>query len=659
MMKNIDELAVNALRILSADQVQKANSGHPGMPLGAAPIAYTLWSNHMKFDSKDSKWINRDRFILSAGHASALYYSLLHLFGFDVTIEDLENFRQFGSRTPGHPEYGHTDGVEATTGPLGAGLSNGVGLAMAQEHLAAKYNQPGFNIIDNYTFVLSGDGCMMEGITSEASSLAGTLNLGRFIVLYDSNNTTIEGSTDLAFHENVRKRYEAYGFETFLVEDGTDLEAINAAITAAKANLDQPSFIEIRTKIGFASPVEGSSKSHGAPLGVEGMTSLKNTLEYPSHEAFHVPEEVYAHYRELAEEGAVVHAEWNALFAKYRLEHPELAAQWDKDFRDITLEEVLEDKSLFEFEDKANSTRNLSGIMINRLKDKYPSLIGGSADLASSNMTYMNGETSFSSSNYGGRNLHFGVREHAMAAVGNGLVLYGGLKAYVATFFVFADFLKPMARLSALSNLPLTYVLTHDSIGVGEDGPTHEPIEQLAMMRTIPNFVTYRPADATETAYGWALAISSKKTPYGLILSRQNLVQLENSGEGALKGAYIIHEPSKLDAIIMASGSEVALALDSAKALEAEGIGVRVVSVPSMELFEQQSAEYKASILPSDVVSRVAVEAGSSIGWGRYIGLQGATVCIDHFGGSAPGDVLFKEFGFTVENVVKTVKSVI
>lgn len=659
MINKIDQLAVDAIRVLSVDQVQQANSGHPGMPLGAAPIAYTLWANHLKFDSKDAKWMNRDRFVLSAGHASALYYSLLHLFGFDVTIEDLKNFRQFGSRTPGHPEYGHTDGVEATTGPLGAGLSNAVGMAMAQEHLAAKYNREGFDILDNYTFVLSGDGCMMEGITSEASSLAGTLNLGRLIVIYDSNNTTIEGNTDLAFHENVRERYEAYGFETFLVEDGNDLEAVNAAITMAKANLGKPSFIEVRTKIGYGSPVEDSNAAHGAPLGVDGVKSLKTALSYGSTEPFFVDEVVYDHYKALAQEGHEAHKVWDELFAQYREAHPQLAAQWDKDFTDISLEELLQDGSLFEFEDKPQSTRNVSGMMINRLKDKYTNIFGGSADLSSSNMTHMKDEASFSAKDYAGRNIHFGVREHAMAGIGNGLMLYGGVKAYVATFFVFADFLKPMARLSALSNLPLTYILTHDSIGVGEDGPTHEPIEQLAMMRSLPNFVTFRPADATETAYGWALALSSTTKPHGLILSRQNLPQLDNSGAGALMGAYVVHEAETLDAILLASGSEVSLAIDSAKALEKEGFGVRVVSVPSMELFEAQSAAYKESILPASVIKRVAVEAGSSIGWGRYVGLNGAYVCLDQFGGSGPGDVLFKEFGFSVDNVTRVVKSIL
>ena len=659
LMNKIDTLAINTLRVLSVDMIQKANSGHPGKPLGAAPMAYTLWANHMKFDPRDSKWINRDRFILSAGHASALQYSLLHMLGYDLSMDDLKQFRQFESKTPGHPEYGYTDGVEATTGPLGAGFSNGVGLAMAQAHLAAKYNREGFNVIDNFTYIISGDGCMMEGITSEAASLAGTLGLGRFIVLYDSNSITIEGSTDLAFKENVRKRYEAYGFETFLVEDGNDLESIDAAIAQAKSNLTQPSFIEVRTKIGYGTHVEGSNAAHGAPLGEANILAMKEKMAYPSLEPFYVDPQAREHFEAIAEEAALSHAAWQTMFEDYCEAHPELAKQWESDFSEITLETLLEDKSLFEYEDKAQSTRNLSGFMINKLKDKYPNMIGGSADLASSNMTHMNHESSFSSENPAGRNLHFGVREHAMAAVGNGLVLYGGLKVFVSTFFVFADFLKPMARLSAISHLPLTYVLTHDSIGVGEDGPTHEPIEQLAMLRSMPNFVTFRPADAKETAYGWALALSSTSTPYGLILSRQNLPQLENTGEGALKGAYIVHDVEKVDAIIMASGSEVSLAIEAAQVLGQENIGVRVLSVPSTELFDAQSSEYKEAMLPKDVSARVAVEAGSSLSWGKYVGLHGEYVCLDHFGGSAPSNILFEAYGFTVENVVNKVKSVL
>lgn len=658
-MKDINNLAINALRVLSVDAVQKANSGHPGMPLGAAPIAYTLWANNMKFNVKDSKWINRDRFILSAGHASAMLYSLLHVFGYDVTLEDLQNFRQLNSRTPGHPEFGHTHGVEATTGPLGAGLATGVGLAMAQAHLAAKFNKPGYDIVDNYTFVLGGDGCMMEGISSEASSLAGTLELGRLIVLYDSNNITIEGHTDLAFKENVRARYEAYGFETFLVEDGNDVAAIDAAIKAAKSNLSKPSFIEIRTKIGYGSARQGSESAHGAPLGADNITELKTFLEYPSQEPFFVPQEVYDHYKQLAENAASDYESWKTMFESYRKEFPELSQAWDKDFSEITLEELLEDKSLFEFEDKPMATRNVSGTVINRLKDKYTNLFGGSADLAHSNMTEMHGESSFSAENYAGRNLHFGVREHAMAAMGNGITLYGGLKSYVSTFFVFSDFLKPMARLSSIMNLPLTYVLTHDSIGVGEDGPTHEPIEQLTMLRAQPNFITFRPADARETAYGWAYALSSKSAPVGLMLSRQNLPALEMSGEGALRGGYIVHEPTNIDAIIIATGSEVSLAIDTAKALAQDGIGARVVSMPSVELFEMQDLEYRNSILPTTVRKRVAVEAGSTLSWGKYVGLDGAVLGLDTYGASGPGNQLFEHFGFTVENLSNVVKSVL
>lgn len=658
-MKDINKQAINALRVLSVDAVQIANSGHPGMPLGAAPIVYSLWANNMKFNVKDSNWINRDRFILSAGHASAMLYSLLHVFGYDVSIDDLKNFRQLNSKTPGHPEFGHTHGVEATTGPLGAGLATGVGLAMAQAHLAAKYNKPGYDLIDNYTFVLGGDGCMMEGISSEASSLAGTLELGRLIVLYDSNSITIEGSTDLAFKENVRARYEAYGFETFLVENGNDVEAIDAAIKKAKSNLSKPSFIEIRTKIGFGSAREGSESAHGAPLGVENVTELKNFLSYPSQEPFYVPQEVYDHYQELANNASESYENWKAKFETYRTDYPELAQNWDKDFSDISLEELLEDESLFEFENKPMATRNVSGTMINRLKDKYSNLFGGSADLAHSNMTEMHGQSSFSSTNYAGRNIHFGVREHAMAAMGNGITLYGGLKSYVSTFFVFTDFLKPMARLSSIMNLPLTYVLTHDSIGVGEDGPTHEPIEQLTMLRAQPNFVTFRPADARETAYGWVYALSAKTNPVGLILSRQNLPALEMSGENALKGAYVVHEPTHMDALIIATGSEVSLSIEAAKALKEQGVGVRVVSMPSFELFEMQDESYKESILPKAMRKRVAVEAGSSISWGKYVGLDGAILCLDSYGASGPGNQLFEHFGFTVENLSNIVKSII
>ncbi|AMC94457.1 transketolase [Erysipelothrix larvae] len=659
MDKKIEQKFIDTVRVLSVDQVQKANSGHPGMPLGAAPTAVTLWANHIRQDAKHSKWINRDRFVLSAGHASALLYSLLHLFGYDVTQDDLKQFRQFGSKTAGHPEYGHAEGIEATTGPLGAGLSTAVGMAMAQAHLAAKYNREGYPVFDNFTYVLGGDGCMMEGITSEASSLAGSLALGRLIVLYDSNNITIEGNTDLAFRENVRARYEAYGFETFLVEDGNDIDAINAAIEKAKSNLDKPSFIEIKTRIGAFSALEGSEKTHGSPLGEDNVRLLKETIGYPSMDPFYVAPEVYDYAKTLQDKGAQAYNTWAELFASYEKAYPELAKQWAEDNRELTVEEFINDEALWDFGDKAQATRNVSGDIINRLSKKYSNLFGGSADLAKSNMTAMGEEASFQPENYAGRNLHFGVREHAMAAMGNGIVLYGGLKSYVATFFVFADFLKPMARLSSIMHVPLTYVLTHDSIGVGEDGPTHEPIEQLAMLRAQPNFITFRPADARETMAGWTAAMTSKDAPVGLVLSRQNLPQLEGTGPDALKGAYVLKDANKVDVILIATGSEVSLALDSAQALEEEGVGVRVVSMPSFELFEKQSCEYKESVLPRAVRSRVAIEAASSFGWERYIGFDGKAVTIDTFGASGKGDVLFKEFGFTVENVVKTVKEIL
>ncbi|NLW14810.1 MAG: transketolase [Erysipelothrix sp.] len=659
MTQNINQKAINTIRALSVDMVQKANSGHPGKPLGSAPMAQTLWENHLRIDSKNPNWINRDRFILSAGHASALLYSLLHLYGYEVSIDDLKQFRQFGSNTPGHPELGDTDGVDTTTGPLGAGLATAVGMAMAQAHLASKYNKEGYEVFDNFTYVLAGDGDMMEGITSEASSLAGTLELGRLIVLYDSNSITIEGSTDLAFKENVRQRYEAYGFETFLVEDGNDTEAINAAIEKAKSNLDKPSFIEVITKIGAGSPMEGSASTHGAPLGEENILKLKENMNYPSTEPFFVEEAVYDHFESVQKEKHDSYKEWEAMFAEYAKAHPESYAQYLEDTRELTLEDFTNDKDLWEFEDKAVATRSLSGIVINRLNNKVNNMFGGSADLAGSTMTMMTNETSFSADNYAGKNLHFGVRELSMAAMGNGMVLYGGLKPYVATFFVFADFLKPMARLSSVMKAPLTYVLTHDSIGVGEDGPTHEPIEQLTMLRAQPNFIDFRPADATETMAGWTVAMTSKDAPVGLILSRQNLPQLKGSSQEALKGAYILEESDKVDVVLLASGSEVSLAVNAKAKLEEEGIGVRIVSMPSQELFERQSQEYKDSVLPKELRKRVAIEAGASLSWGKYVGLDGDYVTLDRFGASAPGDVLFKEFGFTVENVVNKVKGIL
>lgn len=660
-MSNIDTMSVNAIRVLSADGVQKANSGHPGLPLGAAAMAYELWAKHMKHNPMNPKWENRDRFILSGGHGSMLLYSLLHLFGYGLTKEDLASFRQDGSLTPGHPEYGHTVGVEATTGPLGAGMAMAVGMAMGEAHLAAMFNKEGYPVVDHYTYVLGGDGCMMEGITSEAMSLAGTLGLGKLIVLYDSNKISIEGSTDIAFTEDVKKRFEAFGFQTLVVEDGNDLAEIGAAIEAAKADKSRPTMITVKTKIGFGSPREGMASAHGEPLGADNVRALKEKLGWTNLDEFYVPDEVYENMNSIKKELAKDEAEWNQMFENYSKAYPEMRKLWDQYYDDTVADDLINNDDFWAFADKPEATRNLSGQIINKLKNYLPNLIGGAADLAPSTKTYMSDMGDFSKDNYAGRNLHFGVRELAMAAMGNGLMLYGGLKAYVSTFFVFSDYVKPMARLSALMGLPLTFVLTHDSIGVGEDGPTHEPIEQLAMLRAMPNFTVFRPADATECAAAWYYAVTSRKTPTALVLTRQNLPQLAGSSKEALKGGYIISDSKKSvpDAIIMASGSEVELGINAQAELAKEGVDVRVVSIPSMDLYEAQSDEYKESVMPKSVRARVAVEAATDFGWGKYVGLDGTTVTMKGFGASAPAGVLFKKFGFTTENVVKAVKSVL
>lgn len=659
MRDNVENMSVNAIRVLAADAVQKANSGHPGLPLGSAAMAYELWANHMNHNPADPKWFNRDRFILSGGHGSTLLYSLLHLFGYGLTKEDLAQFRQWGSLTPGHPEYGHTVGVEATTGPLGAGMGMAVGMAVAEAHLAAVFNKDNYPVVDHYTYVLGGDGCMMEGISSEAFSLAGTLGLSKLIVLYDSNKISIEGGTDIAFTEDVRKRFEAFGFQTLVVEDGNNIEEIGKAIEEAKADKTRPTMITVKTKIGYGCPAkEGKASAHGEPLGADNVTALKENLGWPSQEPFYVPDEVYANYKEKAKKGAEAEAAWNKLFAEYCEAYPEMKKLWDEYFDESAAEKVLDDENFWSYEDKPQATRNLSGVQINKLKNMLPNLMGGSADLAPSTKTYMSDMGDFSKDNYAGRNMHFGVRELAMTAIGNGMMLHGGLHAFVSTFFVFSDYVKPMARLSAIMGVPLTFVLTHDSIGVGEDGPTHEPIEQLAMLRSLPNFTVYRPCDATETAAAWAYAVTSKKTPTALVLTRQNLPQMAGSSKEALKGAYVIADSAKNvpDAILIASGSEVSLAVDAKAELIKDGIDVRVVSMPSMDVFEQQSDEYKESVFPKSVRKRVAIEALSDFGWGRYVGLDGAYVTMHSFGASAPAATLFKEFGFTVENVVRTVK---
>ena len=659
-MSNIDNLSVNAIRVLSADAVQKANSGHPGLPLGAAAIGYELWANHMNHNPKNPNWENRDRFVLSGGHGSTLLYSLLHLFGYGLTLDDLKNFRQWGSKTPGHPEYGVTTGVEASTGPLGAGMAMAVGMAMAETHLAAKFNKEGYPVVDHYTYVLGGDGCMMEGINYEAFSLAGTLKLNKLIVLYDSNKISIEGNTDIAFTEDVPARFKAMGFKVLEVKDGNDISEIGKAIEEAKADKESPSFIKINTKIGFGSPKEGSADVHGAPLGADNIIAMKKTLGWPSEEPFFVPDEVYENYKAKAENLAKKEEEWNKLFKEYCEKFPEMKTLWDEYKDETKAVKLLDDEDFWSYEEKDDATRNLSGKVLNKLSAKLPTLFGGSADLAPSNKSYVNGAGDYSAENYAGRNVHFGVRELAMTGIGNGLVLHG-LKAYVSTFFVFSDYVKPMARLASLMEIPLTFILTHDSIGVGEDGPTHEPIEQLAEFRAMPNFNVFRPADATETIAAWYSAVTSKETPTALVLTRQNLPQLAGSSKEALKGGYVVADSSKEtpDAIIIASGSEVSLSIEAKEVLAKEGVDVRVVSMPCMDIFEKQSLEYKEKVLPKAVRARVAVEALSEFGWGKYVGLDGKTVCLDRFGASAPAGVLFKEFGFTVDNVVKAVKEVI
>ena len=659
-MSNIETTCVNAIRVLSAEMIQKAKSGHPGLPMGCAPIAYELWGKHMKHNSKNPKWLNRDRFILSGGHGSAMLYSLLHLFGYGLTMDDLQNFRQLGSLTPGHPEYGHTVGVEATTGPLGAGMGMAVGMAMAEAHLAEKFNKPGYPVYDHYTFALGGDGCMMEGISSEAFSLAGTLGLSKLIIIYDSNRISIEGSTDIAFTENVQKRMEAFGFQTIDVADGTDIAAIGAAIEEAKADKTRPSFITVHTQIGYGCPAkQGTASAHGEPLGEENLKITKENLGWEA-EPFTVPQAVYDQYAKLAAQGQEAEDKWNAMYAEWQAKFPEDAKLHDKFYDKDAVKAVLEDESFWAPAEKPAASRALSGNVINKLKDIIPSLMGGSADLAPSNKTDMKGEGFFSKEDRSGRNIHFGVRELAMAAIGNGLALHGGVTPYVATFFVFSDYVKPMMRLAAIMGLPVTYVLTHDSIGVGEDGPTHEPIEQLAMMRALPNVQVFRPADAVETAAAWYTAISGN-CPTALALTRQNLAIIPSSKEGALKGGYVIADSAKdtPDGIIIATGSEVGISLEAKEILAKEGKDVRVVSMPCMDLFEKQSDEYKESVLPKAVRARVAVEAGSDFGWGKYVGLDGATVCMEGFGASAPANLLFEKFGFTKENVAATMSKLL
>ncbi len=650
----ITEKTINTIRVLAADTVQKANSGHPGAPMGMAPMAYAVWAEAMRHNPANPNWKDRDRFVLSAGHASALLYTLLHLFGYGLPMDELKAFRQWGSKTPGHPEFGHTAGVETTTGPLGQGVANAVGFAMAETMLAAKFNKPGFSVVDHYTYCFCGDGCMMEGISSEAASLAGTLKLGKLILLYDDNEISIEGNTDIAMKEDVGARFEAYGWHVQHVKDGNDVVQIGSAIKAAKAD-DRPSLIVVPTTIGFGSARAGKASAHGEPLGAENVQAAKVTLGMPE-ESFFVLPEVYEHLNSIAEKGAKAEAEWNRLFAEYAKAYPELAAEWQVWFSKELPEGTLDGDDLWQFPEKM-ATRNTSFEMINRLAKRIPNLVGGSADLAPSTKTLIKDGGDYSAENRAGRNLHFGVREHAMAAIANGLALHGGLRVYCATFFVFTDYMKNAMRLSAIMKAPVTYVLTHDSIGVGEDGPTHQPIEHLAGLRAIPDLLVFRPADGPETAAGWITAITCG-VPICLVLTRQDLPLQNGSGKEAFKGSYVLSPAKKEtpDAILMGSGSEVAPLIAAQKQLWDDGIDVSVVSMPCMELFDSQAAEYKQSVLPNKVRARVAMEAGTSMPWFKYVGLDGETICIDHYGASAPAGKLFETYGFTTANAVAAVK---
>jgi transketolase len=660
-MSNVQQTTINALRILSAEAIQKANSGHPGMPLGAAPIAYTLFQKHLHFSTTNLKWDNRDRFILSAGHSSALLYSLFHLYGFGITKEDLMSFRQLGSLTPGHPEYGHTAGVETTTGPLGQGIANAVGMAIAEAHLAAKYNRKGFDVVDHYTYALCGDGCLEEGISYEACAFAGAHKLGKLILFYDNNDISIEGKLGYAFKEDVEKRFEAQGWQVLkvdLLSNPDDVSLIDEAIVKAKANKQQPSVIICKTHIGFGSPLENSEKCHGAPLGEANLQATKEKLGWTA-EPFTAPEEVYAHCAVAEKKGALAEEVWNNMFGRYAEDYPALAAEY-KQAMSGEIPDLTKDEDLFSF-DKPLATRQTSSVVLNKLAAKLPGLMGGSADLGPSNLTVLkdteeNTYGDFSPENYAGRNMHFGIREHAMAAMCNGMQLHGGINAYCATFFIFTDYCKNAMRLSALMHLPVIYVMTHDSIGVGEDGPTHEPVEQLIALRSIPNMKVYRPADGKETAAAYISALTGNK-PTVLALTRQPLPQYENSGLAALKGGYVLEDcEGTPDVLLIGTGSEVELCVKAKAALAEEGIQARVVSMPCMEEFEKQDEAYKNSVLPRSVRARVCVEAGSSYSWYRYAGDYGRIVGMDTFGASAPAKTLFAYFGFTVENVVAKAK---
>ncbi|CAK6472974.1 transketolase [Peribacillus castrilensis] len=666
MLDKLDALSINTIRTLSIDAIEKANSGHPGMPMGAAPMAYKLWTEYMNHNPKNPDWFNRDRFVLSAGHGSMLLYSLLHLSGYGLSIDDLKSFRQWGSKTPGHPEFGHTAGVDATTGPLGQGIAMAVGMAMAERHLAESYNRDSYNVVDHYTYSICGDGDLMEGVSAEAASLAGHLQLGRLVVLYDSNDISLDGDLSQSFSESVADRFKSYGWQYIRVEDGNDLQEIAKAIEEAKTDDARPTLIEVKTVIGYGSPNRsGKSAVHGAPLGADELKLTKEAYKWTFEEDFHVPEEVYSHFNEaVVDAGAQKEEAWNELFKNYKEAHPELAQQLELAIKGELPADWDQEIPVYE-EGKTLASRASSGEVLNAIAKKVPSFIGGSADLAGSNNTAIKGETDLLPGNYSGRNIWFGVREFAMGAALNGMALHGGLKVYGGTFFVFSDYLRPAIRMAALMGLPVNYVFTHDSIAVGEDGPTHEPIEQLASLRAMPNLGVIRPADGNETAAAWKVAMESTNKPTALVLTRQGLPTIKDTSEtayeGVSKGAYIISASKKevADALLLATGSEVNLAVEAQNALANEGIDVAVISMPSWDRFETQSKEYKQSVINPAVKKRLAIEVASPFGWDRYAGDEGEILAINHFGASAPGGKIMEEFGFTVENVVARVKEML
>ena len=674
MNSNLNQICVNSIRVLSIEAVQKANSGHPGLPLGAAPMAYVLWTRFLKHNPANPAWLDRDRFILSPGHGSALLYSLLYLTGYDLPLEQLQQFRQLGSRTPGHPERGLVPGVETTTGPLGQGFANGVGMAIAEAYLAARYNRPGHEIVNHYTYALVSDGDLMEGISYEAASLAGHLKLGKLIYLYDDNRISLAASTDISFSEDRARRFEACGWHTITVEDGNDLESIEHAIRSAQAESRRPSLILVRTQIGFGSPhKQGSFESHGSPLGAEEVKLTKQNLGWPAEPAFYVPDEALRYFRQAVDHGREVEASWSTRFAEYARAFPDPAREFEQLMRGELPKDWDKDLPSFPADAKGIATRAASGKVMNAIAPKLPALFGGSADLNPSTQTVLKNEGDFQSPDYkpediqgatgGGwsyqcRNLHFGVREHAMGAIANGMAAHGGIIPFTATFFVFSDYMRPPIRLSALMDLGVIFVFTHDSIGVGEDGPTHQPVEHLAALRAIPNLVVIRPCDANETAEAWRIAVESRRRPVALVLTRQALPTLDRtryaSAEGLRRGAYVLADGpgDKIDLILIASGSEVALILSAQQKLAEQGIAARTVSMPSWELFEAQTQEYRDTVLPPSIRARLVVEAGVAQGWHKYIGDQGDAICMDRFGASAPANVVFEIFGYTVDNVV-------